>query len=136
MSIVGAPANSFTRAQLNLFLPSSKLSTFVSSYTISSSFPIYRPILSQILSLLSSPSFPFLSSFPFFLPGKLEHFSYLPGSAATTLLLSPEFCTQQHSSNLGLGVIQKSTNSLGTLHYVAGFGYQKLKRAINCISSS
>ena len=87
----GVP-NKYKCSWLNkiLFLPGSKLSTFVSSYAIPSSFPIYNPILYQILSLLSFPSsplLPYLFSFlSFLLSGKFKQFSYLPGSAATTLL--------------------------------------------------
>ena len=50
--------------------------------------------LFTFLSLFLSPSFPsspalfplpsILFLFPFFFPGKFEHFSYLPGSAAST----------------------------------------------------
>ena len=80
----------------NFFLPGSKLSTFVSSCVRSPSFSIYCPNKSHFLSLPDSfPSFPsFLSSIflsvsfallPYFLPGKFEHISYLPGGAATTL---------------------------------------------------
>ena len=81
-----------SRAQNDIFLPGSNPSTFISFYTLSSYFPIYHPILSLYLSLFLSsscpPFFPFyFPSFRFvFLPGKFQYFSYLPGSAATTLL--------------------------------------------------
>ena len=95
-------------AQKNIFLPSSKPSPFISFHTLSSSFLIYCPSLSLYLSLhvsfpvvsfhscflsLPSPSFRFFFLFPSFLPGKFEHFSYLPGSAATTLLRFIEPCS-------------------------------------------
>ena len=62
----------------NIFLPGSKRSTFIPFYTLSSSFPIYHPILSLYLSLiLSFPFLPFflslLSSFlPFLIPFSLH----------------------------------------------------------------
>ena len=97
---------SFIRAQKNYFLPGSKSSAFISFYTLPSSFTIPTPFclftfLSFCLPLapsflyLFSPSFRFFFLFPFILPGKLEHFSYLPGSTATTLLrfLNPELHT-------------------------------------------
>ena len=91
-----------SRAQENIFLLGSKpsnfhytLHTFFSfpnkpphsiplPFFLSPSFPSSLPFLSfPFLSLL----FPFLLFvFPFFLPGKFEHFSYHPCSAATTLL--------------------------------------------------
>ena len=54
------------------------------SFFLYSSFPPFF--------LFYSPSFCFFLLFPFFLPGKFEHFRYLPGSTATTLLcfLSPD----------------------------------------------
>ena len=85
-------------AQKYIFLPGSKPIAFVSSYTLNSSFPKCSPILSpfplQLRSLVPFLHFfLFLSIFScfifllsFFLPGKFENFSYLPASAATTLL--------------------------------------------------
>ena len=83
----------------NVFLPGSKLSNFLSSYyTFCSSFPIHHPFpfSPSFFPFLSTPFFISFSSFPFpcvsfscfpsFLPGKFEHFSYLPSSAATMLL--------------------------------------------------
>ena len=71
------------RAQRNVFLPSIKLSSFVSSYKIPSSVPKYHPILSQILSLLLTfPSFPFLLSLCPFFP-----FSFLGNLSISTIFL-------------------------------------------------
>ena len=92
----------------NISFPGSKPNTLISFYTFPASYHlIFHPILSLYhFSLSSFPHpFPFLSFlpsflpllfpfipflFPFFLPWKLEHFSYIPGSAATTLLFLRE----------------------------------------------
>ena len=55
----------------------------------------FSSVLLSSSSLPSFPSYPLLSVFllfPFFLPGTFELFSYLPGSAATTLLRLFEPC--------------------------------------------
>ena len=77
----------------NFFLPGSKLSTFVSAYALSPSFPIYRPILSHILCLLLSfPSVSFLPSFSSLLFPFLPFlFSVYPYSLLGNLSISATF---------------------------------------------
>ena len=75
------------RAQNNIFLPGSKPSTFISFYTLSSSFPIYHPILSLYLSL----SFIFLPSFLSLLPPSFCLFSFFPSSFLGNLSISATF---------------------------------------------
>ena len=78
-----APSFLFTRT----LCPSQYTSPFC-PFTILSFF---LPPSSLPFSPFFSPSFHFFFLFPFFLPGKFEHFSCLPGSTATMLLrfLSP-----------------------------------------------
>ena len=70
------------QGSVRLFLPSRKQVIFVSLYAIPSSFPIYRPISSQILSLFLS----FLLFF--FLP---SHFRLSSVSFLGNLSISPIF---------------------------------------------
>ena len=79
------------RAQKNILLPGSKPSTFIPLQTLlffpripAHSVPV--PFSPSFFPLPFFPFFPLFFLFPFFLPGKFEHFSCLPSSAASTLL--------------------------------------------------
>ena len=74
-----SPVHINCQGSKNFFPPGSKLSTFFSSYTLSSLFHVYYPILSIFPSLLLSfSSLPFLPSFLSLLVPSLPFPSLLP----------------------------------------------------------